>query len=242
MKNKLLFPIAIVAAGVLVAGALVYTQTAECKLEEENVLSSEEAGVNIIEFINQNILRGQAEASLVEITEDKGLYKIKFSLQGQEITSYATRDGALFFPDVVDMANTPLAARQEGTTIGQFSVSGDKVCEENGTPLVYFFGSESCPHCTWEHPIVKEVAESFEGEISFRDNMGNREADTDIFQKYSSGGVPTLVVGCRYYRVGSGEVEGEEQEKKNLTALFCSLTDNKPANVCDQVQDLIDQI
>ncbi len=244
MFNKKIIPVAIIIAGVLVGGALVYAQATECKVEEgqANYISAEEAGATIINFVNQNILGGQTEASLTEITEDKGLYRMKITVQGREVTSYATRDGSLFFPDFFDVANTPLAAKSEGTTIGQFSVSEDSVCKENGAPMVYFFGSESCPHCSWEHPVVREVAESFGDEISFHDNMDDQETDLEVFQRYSSGGVPTLVVGCKYYRVGSGENGGEEQEKDNLTALLCSLTDNKPGNVCDQVKDLIDQI
>lgn len=244
MQNKTIIPLAVIIAGVLIGGALLYTQTTECKEEEDqaNSLSSEKAAATIIEFVNQNILKGQAEASLVEVGEEKGLYRIKFSIQDQEITSYATKDGELFFPDVVNLAETPSAAKSEGTTIGKFSVSEDSVCKENGVPIVYFFGSESCPHCSWEHPVVREVAEKFGDEISFHDNMDDQETDAEVFQKYSSGGVPTLVIGCKYYRVGSGENEGEEQEKDNLTALLCSLTDNKPGNVCDQVKGLVDQI
>ncbi len=244
MTNKNIIPIAVIAAGLIVGGALIYTQVAKCEVEqsEDNVVSPEQASSAIIDFINRNILGGQAEASLTEVLEEKGLYKMKLSIGGQEITSYATRDGKLFFPDVIDLENTPLAAKASGATIGQFSVSDEEICAENGAPLVYFFGSDGCSHCQWEHPIIKEVAEKFGEEISFRDNMNDQKADAEIFQKYSSGGVPTVVIGCKYYRVGSGENAGEEQEKNNLTALFCSLTDNNPTNVCDQVKDLVGQI
>ena len=67
-------------------------------------------------------------------------------------------------------------------------------------------------------------------------------ADTDIFGKYSTGGIPTLVFGCKYYRVGSGEGEGEELESKNLTAIICKLTGNQPSSICNLFQDLINQI
>ncbi len=56
----------------------------------------------------------------------------------------------------------------------------------------------------------------------------------EVFQKYSTGGIPTLVLGCQYYRVGSGETAGEEQEIKDLTGLICKLTNNQPAEICQE--------
>jgi len=65
------------------------------------------------------------------------------------------------------------------------------------------------------------------------------DEDTDVFNKYSTGGIPTLVLGCKYYRVGAGVQSGEEQETKDLTALICKLTGSQPADVCEEVHDLI---
>jgi thiol-disulfide isomerase/thioredoxin len=130
-------------------------------------------------------------------------------------------------------------------TIGNFLVTEDELCQEDGRPVVYFFGGSFCPHCQWEHPIVEGVAEKFENQISFHNNMDNQEADRDIWEKYSQinqGGVPFMVLGCRYARVGSGENAGEAVEEENLTALICKLTGGEPAEVCEEVSDLIEQI
>ncbi|MCS7106333.1 MAG: thioredoxin family protein, partial [Candidatus Aenigmarchaeota archaeon] len=124
---------------------------------------------------------------------------------------------------------------------GDFLVSKDEVCKENGKPIVYFFGISRCPHCIWEHPIINNVTSKFEGYISYHENV-DTDKDIDVFQKYSTGGVPTIVLGCKYYRVGSGRRIGEEQEAKVLTALICKLTGNKPNEVCSNVQDLINQV
>jgi thiol-disulfide isomerase/thioredoxin len=130
------------------------------------------------------------------------------------------------------------------STIGNFSVLNEKICEEDGKPIIYFFGSKSCPHCSWEHPIFEEVMTQFGDLVSSHNNMDTNQ-DMDIFQKYSqinNGGIPFLVLGCQYARVGSGELSGEKTEKENLTALVCKLTNNQPEKVCASVQDLIDQI
>jgi thiol-disulfide isomerase/thioredoxin len=130
------------------------------------------------------------------------------------------------------------------TTIGGFLVTKNEVCKENDKPLVYFFGSSTCPHCTWEKPVMQRVAPKFAGHISYHENFDSQE-DKDVLEQFrdiNPGYVPFLVFGCKYVRVGSGETAGEAEEKKNLTALICKLTDGKPAEVCQKVADLTEQI
>jgi len=240
MNGKLLVPIGLIVAGLIIAGAVVYANTNSCP-EISGGISGEEAGERTMSFINENILRGQAVASLIETTEENGIYKVVFEVEGQEAEWRISKDGAMIFPQAIDLTETQDPVEEEGVTIGNFSVSTDEVCLEDNKPVVYFFGSESCPHCVWEHPVVQEVMAKFEGVISFHDNMENGE-NMDIFDKYSTGGIPAIVLGCKYYRVGSGENQGKETEVNNLTALVCSLTNGQPGEVCDQVQDLINQI
>jgi thiol-disulfide isomerase/thioredoxin len=130
--------------------------------------------------------------------------------------------------------------KQPEKTVGSFLKTEDEVCYENGKPLIYFFGSKSCPHCAWEHPVLEKVIKDFEGQISFHNNMDSSN-DSEVFSKYSNGGIPTLVFGCKYYRLGSGEQAGEEKETKDLTAMLCKLTGSK-AEVCKSVEDLIKEI
>jgi len=243
---------AIIIFGLVVAGAIIYVGYSQKKCGPEGALSSNEAANQVVEFINKNLLVEGATASLVETNEENGLYKIKFDIKddkGNEnkgIEVFASKDGKLLFPEWIDTTQV-IAQNKESeqsnkkTTVGQFTVNNEEVCKENGKPIVYFFGLNSCPHCRWEHPIIESVAKKFGSEIVFKNNMDNNE-DRDIFQKYSNGGVPTLVLGCKYSRIGSGENVGKEQEEKDLTALICKLTNNKPMDVCSQVKDLVDQI
>ena len=131
------------------------------------------------------------------------------------------------------------------STIGNFKVTGDEICREDGKPIIYYFGSSGCPHCIWEHPVVEKVIAKFTGYISVHDNMDKQGVDMDIFQQYreiNRGGIPFLLFGCHYARPGSGERVGEVQEEQNLTAIICKLTDGQPVDVCRQVKDLVDEI
>jgi len=241
ISNKLIIFI-ILFSGILIAVAFLYLN--RTKLFQETLLPPQKAAQKAVDYINQNILQEGVTASLIDATEENGVYKINFKIENQEFVSYVTKDGKLLFPEAINLEKTVESepeSQEETSTIGNFFVSKDEVCREEGKPIVYFFGSTGCSHCKWEHPIVEKIAENFEGYISFRNNMDSN-ADMDIFKKYSRGSIPTLVLGCKYYRIGSGESEGEELESKNLTALICKLTENQPSNICNSVQDLINQI
>jgi len=130
-------------------------------------------------------------------------------------------------------------------TIGGFKVTDQEVCLKDGKPIIYFFGSNSCPHCRWEHPILSDVAKQFSDYISFHDNM-NSQNDAEIYQKYknqNSGYIPFLVAGCKYVRLGSGEQYGEATERQYLTAIMCKLTGSS-SDLCksSEIASIVSQI
>jgi len=91
--------------------------------------------------------------------------------------------------------------------LGGFVDTGEELCTENGKPLVYFFGSTSCPHSRWEHPIIENISSQFNTTIVFKDNMDTNN-DKNVYIHYldiNRGAVPFTVIGCRFVRLGSGE-------------------------------------
>lgn len=135
-------------------------------------------------------------------------------------------------------------------TLGDFLVTEREICLENGKPIVYFFGSSSCPHCVWEKPIAQKVFARFKDQIAYHENFDS-DKDGDVFQKYSDinpGYVPFLVLGCKYIRVGAGEnlgkddAESQKLEEEALTAIICKLTGGKPGSVCDLVKDKTSEV
>lgn len=154
------------------------------------------------------------------------------------------------------LASTPTAvptikpAPNYQKTIGDFLVTDKEICQENGKPAVYFFGSSGCPHCVWEKPIAQKVFAKFKDQISYHENFDS-DKDGEVFQKYSDinpGYVPFLILGCKYARVGAGEnlgkddAESKKLEEEALTAILCKLTDNKPNSVCLRLKDKITEI
>lgn len=240
----------------VVVGAFGFPQAQTRNSISASILTSDEAGKKTVDFIRDYAVAPDVNVELVNVTEVEGanLYKIVTNLSAMGMSqmpeSYMTKDGKLLFLQGIDLEEFEEMVEQEKAeeekqtqesepeeTIGSFSVSGDEICTEDGTPIVYFFGSEDCGYCKWEHPVMENVTSKFTGYISFRDNVivkirDGFTVDREIFDKYSTGGVPTLVLGCRYYRVGAGTTLGKDQEAKVLTALICNLTDNKPMDVC----------
>ncbi|MEA1957168.1 MAG: thioredoxin family protein, partial [Euryarchaeota archaeon] len=259
--------IGILAVGLMIGiiigvavGAFGFPQTQSQDFSAGSALTPEKAGVRAIDFITNYAVAPGVDVELINVTEVEGanLYKMAVNISSmrgaQTAESYMTKDGKLLFPSGIDIEefeetieqqkreeeNRTREQQEQKTTIGNFMVSGEDICTEDGTPIIYFFGSEGCGACKWEHPVIANVTAKFGGFISFHDNVDST-ADQEIFDKYSTGYIPTLVLGCKYYRVGSGASMGEEQETKVLTALICDLTGNKPVDVCTapEIADLI---
>jgi thiol-disulfide isomerase/thioredoxin len=156
-------------------------------------------------------------------------YKLGLNYKGNVVSTYVSMDGKSIFPaDPVDISKKK--------AVGNFETTNDTACAENGKPIIYFFGTSTCPHCQWEKPVIEAVAQSFGDAIVYKEEISTNSspfADASVFSKYSpSGGVPVLVLGCKYSRVGSGESDGIDTEKANLTKLICELTNNQPSTVC----------
>lgn len=205
--------------------------------------SPEKAANKAVEYINKYLLTAGTVAKLSSIDKETigNLRKITLEVSGSKFASYVSADGKyLFAQEPFDLNKDPKATtgttgvvENTGTELaGGFSEAKDtEICMENGKPIVYFFGSTSCPHCKWEEPVLKSVVDQFGDAISYHENIDS-DKDQDIFSKYSTGSVPTLVIGCKYYRVGSGESAGAESEKVSLKSVICKATGNQPASIC----------
>jgi len=139
---------------------------------------------------------------------------------------------------------TPVEMAEKGTTVGNFTLTENLVCLEEDRPIIYFFGSNNCPHCQWQHPILDRVTQKFSGLISYHNNMDSTN-DGEVFYKYNDfhgGYIPFLVIGCKYVRLGSGENFGEVAEEENLTALICKLTGSRPDAICSPLINLINEV
>ncbi len=193
-----------------------------------NSLILKNYGINLTEkYVNVNSTEGQSLISKYNITKYPTFVLSKEARSSASLVNVwlqvgtIENDGALVFraPEIFEEQGNYKKILPNGTveeivyvppetTLGNFIVTNESICtDENGSPIIYFFGSNSCPHCRWEHPVISEVISLFNDSIEFHDNMGANN-DQDVFMKYiniNNGGVPFMVLGCKYIRVGSGE-------------------------------------
>lgn len=193
-------------------------------------IGAQTAADRAMKYINQYLI-SDGSGVFKSVSEEKlTYYKFTFDYNGNEWSSYVSADGKNIIPS--GSYDIPELVEKEVNTVDASfkEIVGAEICKENDKPIVYFFGSSTCPHCEWEKPLIQEVVGKFGDAISYHENIDSQN-DQDIFNEYSTGGVPTVVIGCKYYRVGSGESGGEETEKQALTKFICDITGNQ-ADVC----------
>lgn len=124
-------------------------------------------------FINENLMESGAGATVNEVTEENGLWKIKLSVNDQEYTAYLTKDKKTFFPQAYDIAeiqkqkaeSAAQAETQHQTDLANLAKS-DK-------PVVELFVMSHCPYGTQAEkgiiPVVKALGDKIDFKLKFCD-------------------------------------------------------------------------
>lgn len=93
---------------IIIISLLLSFALAGCTLfnsDRTQAIGIEAAKAKTADFINNNLMQPGTTATITDAIEEDGLYKVMVSLPtGQEITSYLSRDGKKFFPQVYDIA------------------------------------------------------------------------------------------------------------------------------------------
>ena len=131
---KILFFCAVV--GLLAIGSLSY-------FSKGNALGSQQAGERAMTFIKDVMFAGNASTTLMGVTEENGVYKFHFNLNGKEYDSYISKNGKLLFVEGIDIdKETEAAKNQTSTTAVQEPVN----VEKSDKPDVKVFVMSYCPY------------------------------------------------------------------------------------------------
>ena len=131
-----------------------------------NGVSKENAADKTLNFVNTNLLQGQATATLVDVQEEGELYNVKLSVNGQLVDGYVTKDGELFFPQAIDMSATAdlAAAADEPAPAAQ-------ELPKTAKPKVELFVMSHCPYGTQAEkamiPVVQELGDKIDFSVKF---------------------------------------------------------------------------
>ena len=160
--SKNLIAIAIVIAGVLIAGTIFYINREKGE-KITGFLTAQQAAEKTINFINQYLVEKGMVVSLLNVTEERGLYKISFKAGEEQYDSYVTKDGKLLFFQGIDMEKGVSKTQPtEEKTEGEEKFSEEqletlaKCLSEKG---VKFYGASGCGWCKKQKEVFGEAAQ-----------------------------------------------------------------------------------
>src|SRR3989339_236015 len=143
-RNNILLGLAII--GVLVVGGLIYANSnPNLSLPNFFGMSGKQIGQKAVDYINNNQL-ASTPASLVSVSEESGLVKIKIKIGTNEFDSYATKDGKLLFPQVFDMSAEKTAATSENSAPQQTPEEAAATVKKSDNPELLAFVVARCPY------------------------------------------------------------------------------------------------
>lgn len=162
----------IVVVGLVGGGIFYLLKQKKTSQSTAGIISSQEAGAKAIDYINKNLLQAGTTASLKDVSQENGLFKITITVsqngQNQEGAIYETLDGKLLFIyPPVDM--TPKVAAQQ---------------PKSDKPDVRLFVMAFCPYGNQAEGLIKPVLDLLKDKISLTLNY--------IVSKDSSGKYTSL--------------------------------------------------
>jgi Thioredoxin len=155
-------------------------------------LKPEAARVKVENFVNTYLMQNGAKATVSDVTEAYGLYKMKISIgSNQTVDSYVSRDGKLFFPQALDVAKTISDATGGGATAtngDQAAAAAPTNIPKTSKPTIELFVMSYCPYGTQMEkgilPAIAALGKTVDFKIKFNDYAmhGDKELKENMVQ------------------------------------------------------------
>ena len=133
-------------------------------------LTVDEAKTKALDFINNNLVQPGKTVTIKDITEENGLYKMTVNLSNnQEVVSYMTKDGAKFFPQVMDVVETEKKNDTKNDQANNENNTKEEAANapKKDKPEVDVFVMSYCPYGTQIEKGIIPVAEALGNKINF---------------------------------------------------------------------------
>jgi hypothetical protein len=184
-KNRGIIVLVIVIILLVVGVVMTNNKSGSAKL------TLDEAKTKAGEFINNVLMQGEGSATIEEATViESKLYALKVKLEGSEelIDSYITADGALFFPQSLDIAK--LSGEDKDGEDKKENGKDEPVAEapKADKPVVELFVMSHCPYGTQIEkgilPVVKALGNSIDFQLKFVNYAmhGKKELSEEMLQ------------------------------------------------------------
>ncbi|MFP4045847.1 MAG: hypothetical protein ACLFS3_02195 [Candidatus Aenigmatarchaeota archaeon] len=168
-------------------------------------LTKEKAAEKATDFINSEML-SQGTADVISTEENDELYEIKLDIQGQNYTSYMTKDGKLLFPQAVELSEASETDNQNQDQNDQDQGTTGNIVKKE-TPEAHAFVMSYCPY----------GLQFLKAYVPVMELLGD-EADLNVnFVDYAMHGEKELDENLRMYCVN------KEEPEKYTDYLRCSV-------------------
>jgi len=196
----------------------VDTKTGTIATEDEELKSTEVISKTIAYLGDYFADESVVSLKKVEEDQDLSLYKLEFQIGDKISQFYVTKNGEkIFMGDVLNMNKV----EDREILGGFFERNVDVRLVDNKIPI-YFFGASTCPHSMWQQEVINAVKAKFGNEIIVYKYIDS-DQDEDYFFDYSDGSMPLVVIGDKYFRVGSGEKIGKAADINTISSMLCNL-------------------
>lgn len=163
-KNKAsskITPIVLVVA-LAIIGFISFSPSAKKDVGKEKAATIAE------EFINEYLMEPGSKASIVNITEEYGLYKIGVDITTSVVDSYLSKDGKLFFPQALNIAEIN---GEEAPANNAASAPVAEITNKTDKPVVELFVMSHCPYGTQMEkgilPVIEALGDSIDFQLKF---------------------------------------------------------------------------
>ncbi len=166
-------------------------------------------------YVNTNLMQSGSKATVKDVTEEKGLYKVTLSIGSQDITTYVTKDGSEFFPQVLDTGKS-LSQNQNGDQ--QQQQQQNVAVPKQDVPNVQLFVMSYCPYGTQTEKGIIPVVDALGSKIKFNIEF----VDYSMHNDPANGDRKELDENLRQYCIE------KNQPSKYLNYLSCFLKTQEP--------------
>lgn len=135
-----------------------------------NSLNEEQISVEMKKFIDENLIQPGMSSKIESVKDINGVYEVIVSVQGQNVTSYASKDGKIFFPSgyILEEIEAYVQGQKEQQTQQQEAQSN---VPKTDKPAVDVFVMSHCPYGTQIEkgllPVVELLGDKADIKIKF---------------------------------------------------------------------------
>jgi len=154
---------------IIVSGLLASSFIGSSPYESFEIKDQDQIAEDLVDFIKNNMVAEGTEVSVKDITDERGLYmmtiEVKSGAMSQEVESYVTKDGEVFFPQAINIEEVKVAMEQ-----GQQEAESQEV-PKSDRPEAHAFVMSYCPYglqfMKAYVPVMELLGEEADLELNF---------------------------------------------------------------------------